>query len=95
MYLLHQQDPEGLLHNLDMINLIPCELDITPTTFLDTTIITYEIVLPTAGKKFGFNLLYDEDFTIPYVIYKIPNSPASCQHPTQAKENVWIISINV
>ena len=30
--------------------------------------LTYEIELPPSGKKFGFNLLDDEDFTMPYVI---------------------------
>ena len=37
----------------------------------------------------------DEYFKISYVIDKIPNSPASHELPTQAKINVWIISINV
>ena len=53
-----------------------------------------KIELPPDGKKMGFNSLDDEDFTIPYVIDTIPNSPAGNQLPTQAKKNVCIISIN-
>ena len=69
-----------------MINLIPCEIGFTPTPFLDTKIQTYEINLPSAGKKIGFNLLDDEYFTIPYVINTITNSPVGHQLPTQAKK---------
>ena len=75
-------------------NLIPCELDTESTTFRDTIILTYEIELPSSGKKVGFNLLDDEDFTIPYVTDTIPNSPSGHQLQTQAKRNVWIVSIN-
>ena len=46
----------------------------------------YEIELTPAGKKIGFNLFYDEYFTIPYVIDTIPNSPAGHQLPTQANK---------
>ena len=42
-YLLLQQDPETLLHDLDLLKLIPCELDLTSITFRDTKIPTYEI----------------------------------------------------
>ena len=56
--------------------------------------ITYEIGLPPYGKKLGFNLLDDEDFTILYITYKIPNSPAGHQLPTQAKLKFRIIDIN-
>ena len=35
-----------------------------------------------------------EDFTIPYINDTIPNQPAGCQLPAQAKRNVWIIAIN-
>ena len=38
--------------------------------------------------------MYDEDFTIPYVIDKTPNSLASRQLPTLAKKNAWTIYIN-
>ena len=69
--------------------MIPYELDIKVTTFSYTKIITYEIELPTSGKKIGFNLLYDEYFTILYVIDIIPNSPAGHQLPTQAKKYVY------
>ena len=72
-YLLLQQYPEILLHNSDIINLIPCELDLTSTPFSYITILTYEIELPPSGKKIGFNLLDDEDFTIPYIIDTILN----------------------
>ena len=72
-YLLLQQDPEIILHYSDPLNLIPCELNITPTTFRDTKIITYEIELPPSGKKIGFNLLDDEYFIIPYITDTIPN----------------------
>ena len=36
----------------------------------------------------------DEDFTIPDVIDKIPNSPAVHKIPTQAKKYVWVVPIN-
>ena len=75
--------------------MIPCELDLTYTTFSNTPIITYEIDLPPSGKKIGFNVLYDEYFTIPCITDTIPNSPAGHQLPTQAKRNVWIVAINV
>ena len=74
--------------------MIPWELEITSTPFCDTKIITYEIELPPSGKKIGFNLLDDEDFTIPSVTDTIPNSPAGHQLPTQTKKNVCIIDIN-
>ena len=35
-----QQDPESLIHNSELLNLIICELDLISTTFCDTTIIT-------------------------------------------------------
>ena len=74
--------------------MIQCEIDLTYTPFSGTTIITYEIYLPPSGKKVGFNLLDDEDLTIPYITDTIPNSPAGHQLPTQAKQNVWIVAIN-
>ena len=66
----------------------------TPTPSCDKTIITHEIELSPDGKKIDFDLLDDEDFTIPYVTDIIPNSPASHILPTQAKKNGWIIAIN-
>ena len=75
--------------------MIPCEPYFTSTPFSNTTILTYEIWLPSSGKKIGFNLLDDEDFTILYVTDTIPNSPAGRQLPTQVKHDVWIIDINV
>ena len=75
-YLLLRQDPEGHIHYSDLLNLIPWELDLTSTPFSDETIITYDIELPPSGKKNCFNLLDDEDFTIPYITDTIPNSPA-------------------
>ena len=45
--------------------MIPCKLDPTSTPFSAAAIITYDIELPPSGNKIGFNLLYDEDFTIP------------------------------
>ena len=56
--------------------------------------IKYEIELPPSGQKIGFNLLDNENFTIPYVTDTFPNLPYSHQLPTQAKNNVWIIDIN-
>ena len=41
--ILIQQDPESLIHNSDLLKLVPCELDITYTPFSDTAILTYEI----------------------------------------------------
>ena len=74
--------------------MIPCGLDITSTQFFYTTIITYEIELPSSIKKVGFNLLDDEYFTIPFVADTIPNFPTGRQLPTQAKRNLGIIAIN-
>ena len=72
-YLLLQQDPESHVHNADLLRFIPCELDLTSTTFFDTNILAYEIELPPSGKKLGFNLLYDENFKILYITDTIPN----------------------
>ena len=91
-YLLPWQDPEGHIHDSDLLNLIPFELDLTSTPFWDTTIITYDIKLPPSGKKVGFNLLDDEDFKIPYITDTTPNSPAGHQPPSQSKRNVCIIA---
>ena len=41
--LLFRKYPEGHIHDSDLFNLIPCELDLTFATFSDTSIITYEI----------------------------------------------------
>ena len=57
--------------------------------------ITYDIELHTSENKIGFNLLDDEYFTIPYINYTIPNSPAGRQLPSQAKRNVLIVAIYV
>ena len=40
--LLHKY-PESLINNINLLNFIPCELNITSTTFSDTAITTYEI----------------------------------------------------
>ena len=83
--LLLQQDPGSLLYDSDLINLIPCDIDLTSNLFCDTPSLAYTIELPPAGKKVGFNLLDDEDFTIPYVTDTIPNPPAGHQPPTRYK----------
>ena len=72
-----------------------CGLYLTYNPFCDTTILTYEIELPSSGKKIGFNLLNDEYFTILYVVDTTPHSPAGHQLLTQAKKKVWVGSINV
>ena len=92
--LIIQQYPGSLLHNYYLTNLIACELDIISTEYYDTNILTYEIDLPPSGKKIGFNLMDDEDFTIPRILDKSPNLPAGHQLLTQAKKNAWIISTN-
>ena len=92
--LLLRKYPESLICNLDILKLILCELDLTSTTFSDTTVITYEIELPPSGKKVDFNLLNDEYFTTPYITDTIPNSPAGYKLPSQANRYVWIIDIN-
>ena len=56
--------------------------------------ITYDIELPPSGKKIGFNLMEDEDFTIPYITDTITNSPDGHQLPSQSERNVWIVAIN-
>ena len=96
---LHRRQAQSRLftthvHNSDLLNLIPCEIDLTSTLFCDKKILTYEIELTPSGQKVGFNLLDDEYFTIPYITDTIPNPPDSHQLPTQAKRNVWIIYIN-
>ena len=53
--------------------MISCKLDITSNTFCDTTILTYEIEVPPAGKKMSFNSFDDEYFTITYFIDTTPN----------------------
>ena len=55
-----QQDPESHVNNLDLLILVTCEIDLTYIPFCDTTILTYEIDLPTSGNKFRFNLLDGE-----------------------------------
>ena len=81
--------------NSYLLNLIPCEPGFTSTPFYDTSVLTYKIELPLSGKKVGFNILDDEDFTISYITDTIPNSPSINQPSTQAKRNVCIIAINV
>ena len=90
-----QQYPEILVYNPYLLNFIPCELDLTSTPFFATSIITYEIELPSFINKVGFNLLDYEDFKIPYITDAIPNSPPGRQLPTQDKQNVWIIYIYI
>ena len=46
-------------------------------------------------RKLFFNLLDDEDFTIPYVTDTITNPLDIHQLPTKDKRNVCIIYINV
>ena len=72
-YLLFHQYNESIIHNLDLINLIPCKIDLTYNPFSNTKILTYEIKFPPSGKKIGFSLLDDEDFTIHYVTDTISN----------------------
>ena len=74
--------------------MIPCELDLISIPFCDIKILTYEIELPPAENKIGFNIQDDEYFTIPYVIDTIPHSPADHKLPKRAKQNVWIVDIN-
>ena len=92
--LILRQYPEGNIHYSDLLNLIPCELDLTSTPFSDTTMIIYDIELLPYGKKVGFNLLDYEEFTIPYINDTTPNSPAGNKLTPQAKRNVCIIAIN-
>ena len=86
--------PENFLHNSYLLNFIPCELGLKSTPFSDTTILTYEIYSRPFGKKIGFNLFDNEDFTIPYVIDTTPNFPAGHQLMTQDKICFWIVDIN-
>ena len=92
--LLLWKDHEGNIHDSELLNLIPCELDLKYTPFSDATMITYDIDLPPYGKKFGYNLLDDKYFTIPYITDTIPNLPAGHHFTSQAKRKVWIIAIN-
>ena len=72
-FLLLRQDPESCINNSQLLHLISFILDLKSTPFCDTTIITYEIELPSSGKKVGFHLPDDEDFKIPYIMDTIPN----------------------
>ena len=92
--LLHKQDTETHVHNSDLLNWIPSEIGLTYTPFCDTKTLTYEIELPPSENKVGFNLLDDEDITIPCINNTIQTLPAGHQLPTQSKLNVWIIDIN-
>ena len=65
--LLLRKDPEGHIHDSDILNLIQFKLDIKSTPFSYETNITYDIELPPSGNKIGFNLMDDEYFTIPYI----------------------------
>ena len=38
-----RQYPEGRIHDSELLNLIPCKIDLASTPFSDTKIITYEI----------------------------------------------------
>ena len=93
-HLLLQQDSESIHNSLDILKLIPFELELTSTPFCDTTILTYEIEFPPSEKQIGLNLLDDKSFTIPYVTDTLQNSPASHKITTQAKKYFCIIDIN-
>ena len=85
VYLLPLQYPKIHIHNSDLLNLIPFELDLTSTPFCGTIILTCEIYLRPYVNKVGFDLLDNEYFTIPYITDAIQNSPAGHQLPSQAK----------
>ena len=74
--------------------MIPSELDITSTPVCDTTILKYEIELPTSVNQIGLNLLGNEYFTITFVADTIPNSLAGHQLTTQSEKYLWIVYIN-
>ena len=93
-YLLLRKYPEGHIYDSYLLNLITRKLDLISNTFSNIKITKYNIELPPSGKKVGFNLLDDEDFTIPYITDTVPNSPAGHQLRSQAKRNVWIVDIN-
>ena len=86
--------PHTQASNTDLLNLVLYEPDITSTPFGDEKIITYDIELPTSGKKVGFNLLDNEYFAITYITDTTTNSLAGHQPPSQANINVWIVAIN-
>ena len=69
-------------------------IDLASTPFSDANIITCETELLPAGNKIDFNLLDDDDFTIPYILDTVPNSPYGYQIPTQDKRHFGIIYIN-
>ena len=94
VFLPLQKYPKILIHNSNILNLIPCELDLKYNLCFDRTIITYEIQLSPSEKKVGFYLLDDKYFTFPYINYSIPNPPSGHQLPLEAKQNVWIIHIH-
>ena len=71
--------------------MFPCEIDLSSTTFVNVTIIKYELELPPMGKKICLKLTDDCGFTILYILDTITNSPAVHQLPYQANQNVWIV----
>ena len=93
-YLLLREDPESHIHNSDLLNLIPYELDITSTPFFDATILAYDIELPPYGNQISLNLMGDYYFTNPDILDTIRNSPDGYQLMTQAKKNMLKIAIN-
>ena len=92
--LLLSQDAEGHIHDSDLLNLIPCKLDLTSNPFSDEKLSHMTLSYLPLEKKIGFNLVHDENFTVPYITDTIQNSTSGHQLPSQAKRNVWIVAIN-
>ena len=49
--------------------------------------------LPPQGKKFGINLMDDDDFNIPYIFEMVLDYLVGHQLPDQTKKNFFIVEI--
>ena len=92
---LHLQHNSGIIfqHHYIQIDLITYELKLSDTPFTKSTIVNYELEIPPQGKKFGINLMDDDDFNIPYIVELVPNYLAGHKLPDQAKNNFFIVEI--
>ena len=86
--------PIKFIYNSDLLSFLLCEINRTSTPVSYATFIIYELELTPSENKIGFNMLDGNEFTTPYILDTVTNSPSVCKLPTQAKNNVLIVSIN-
>ena len=75
------------------IDLIPYELELSDTPFTKSTILNSELELPPQGKKFGINLMDDDDFNIPYIFEMVLDYLVGNQLPDHTKKHFFIVEI--